>query len=1245
MALCRHAVFFQTRVLTNSEKEKIQKYFKIRRRSGGGECGPVEDNTDNTYKISFLEQEAQQRILDRKEHVIDLAAGQLCISLFTENDTPKAKENRHSAECLQCTEMQFTLVEEEFGREIKLSSPHVKLTRQGSGTPVFEGPEAEVEAARTTLQELVKKIRQRSLQLPAPLLAFLASSGALQTYQTRFKQSLRSPVMLEVGPDLVLSSLTTEALEEAAAALERDLTVETVVLEQAETESPEIATLRETLDCALQQSNHSVPRVELSYGTPSQSNPHMPVQVVGYRQDVERLRQVLLNYKLNQADISDFMNLPNSFVVDHLFQVLELLGVQYTGLRMMPIHLPGPGVQFTGPRQMVQEFRKRLASGIGSLITKDFNVEGPGALKYFRGEGMDSIALLESSHKVMVFFSSDQSQVFVSASQSASTISITLPVPSLTLPDYSRNKIHLEVVLGQLENQQVDAMVAPMMRKTLTATNIGKAIAQKAGDQFQRNFDCSRKCQDSLKPGDVLEVEGTPSLGCQKVLFIECVPSDALRGNSEKAVQNGLRRALELCEHHAFSSVAFPIIGPEQVLSIPANEAAQILADEIVRFGKLGPRTLSTVQIVIHPDYSDSTEVFQEVCQKLSTYMVNIDTGQAIFQSLTSDLDEITLPVGGIKLHLVFGDITNETTDVVVNTTDFQNFDTAVCRDILTLAGPDVKRSLQSAQVKRGEIFTSSSGSFPCKAIMHICGQKDPAVIQGLARDILLLCERKKYLSVAIPAICAGTGEMDPRLVADAILNGVKAAVCSHALQHLSTVRLVLLKINVFQHFQAAAQAIIGVPAIPTSPGHLRATRVPVHQSPLQSLKSDLSPLLPSSPRACTPAAFTLLGTSAQDVSSVSAGLQRAYTSHCSEHTLAPEELAALSHAELQDLAERVNSLGVQLEPSGPGSGAGVVLRGLTEGVKEVRDVMQGALRRQMVERDQRELFTHVVWCIMGQRGDWERFPKEANQKLEMGDVSGGVIDAHGYCWKVDLRQMRATATGLGRVADIKRLQNLPDFKVPVYWDSLDAYGALQMIPLESSSAEYRRVKRDFKRTAKKTVLKIERVQNVHLRRAFEVQRQQLEDKNGSPVGAGEKMLYHGTTAQACQSIMKNGFNRSFAGQNATVYGLGTYFAVNASYSANPTYSRPEADGTQLMFVARVLAGSYTLGGSDMRVPPPVSPQQPDIRFDSLVDNHQNPSMFVVFHDSQAYPDYLITFKDNSSTTGLFDLGIFRHFF
>ncbi|KAL0189690.1 hypothetical protein M9458_016789, partial [Cirrhinus mrigala] len=78
-------------------------------------------------------------------------------------------------------------------------------------------------------------------------------------------------------------------------------------------------------------------------------------------------------------------------------------------------------------------------------------------------------------------------------------------------------------------------------------------------------------------------------------------------------------------------------------------------------------------------------------------------------------------------------------------------------------------------------------------------------------------------------------------------------------------------------------------------------------------------------------------------------------------------------------------------------------------------------------------------------------------------------------------------------------------------------------------------------------------------------------------------------------------------------------------YSANLTYAVPAEDGIQVMFVACVLTGYYTQGQAEMKTPPVCV--APDHLYDSVVDNMLNPSMFVVFHDCQAYPDYLITFK------------------
>lgn len=53
----------------------------------------------------------------------------------------------------------------------------------------------------------------------------------------------------------------------------------------------------------------------------------------------------------------------------------------------------------------------------------------------------------------------------------------------------------------------------------------------------------------------------------------------------------------------------------------------------------------------------------------------------------------------------------------------------------------------------------------------------------------------------------------------------------------------------------------------------------------------------------------------------------------------------------------------------------------------------------------------------------------------------------------------------------------------------------------------------------------------MNLRRAYEVHKNDLQNNNRTD-GAGERVLYHGTTVDACASIQKTNFNRRFAGQN-----------------------------------------------------------------------------------------------------------------
>lgn len=95
---------------------------------------------------------------------------------------------------------------------------------------------------------------------------------------------------------------------------------------------------------------------------------------------------------------------------------------------------------------------------------------------------------------------------------------------------------------------------------------------------------------------------------------------------------------------------------------------------------------------------------------------------------------------------------------------------------------------------------------------------------------------------------------------------------------------------------------------------------------------------------------------------------------------------------------------------------------------------------------------------------------------------------------------------------------------------------------------------------------------------------------------------------------------------SATAYGNGVYFALNASYSARPTFSPRDMNGFRYMYLTRVLVGDYTVGRSGLLIPPARNPSDPTDAYDSVVDQVPNPAIFVVFYDWQCYPDYLITF-------------------
>jgi poly [ADP-ribose] polymerase 10/14/15 len=156
-------------------------------------------------------------------------------------------------------------------------------------------------------------------------------------------------------------------------------------------------------------------------------------------------------------------------------------------------------------------------------------------------------------------------------------------------------------------------------------------------------------------------------------------------------------------------------------------------------------------------------------------------------------------------------------------------------------------------------------------------------------------------------------------------------------------------------------------------------------------------------------------------------------------------------------------------------------------------------------------------------------------------------------------------------------------------------------------------------------VTKVERVQNPKLWAPFAGMRQTMLERQGNS-DSYERRLFHGTAEDSVDKIVADGFNRTFGfkevNPNAmTIYGKGVYFAVNSKYSVD--YTSPNSSGERRMFLCRVLVGEYCLGREDQPTP--------DVRrgtelYDSTVNNLEDPTIFVTYHDSQSYPEYIVTF-------------------
>lgn len=230
----------------------------------------------------------------------------------------------------------------------------------------------------------------------------------------------------------------------------------------------------------------------------------------------------------------------------------------------------------------------------------------------------------------------------------------------------------------------------------------------------------------------------------------------------------------------------------------------------------------------------------------------------------------------------------------------------------------------------------------------------------------------------------------------------------------------------------------------------------------------------------------------------------------------------------------------------------------------------------------------------------------------------------------INFEKMQEHNIASGKSAQISRkLLELDDLGDSVPEDD---YSVLSNFPeatkVDEESDEFQNVVKQFYETiqeyhSKIRIIQVEKLMNKLLYNQYKLKKASVLQRATYP--QIERTLYHGTSESSVKEICVHGFNRSFCGKNATVYGQGVYFAVNSALSVQDQYSPPNADGYKFIFVSKVLTGDYTKGCHSIKTAPLKETGDIPLRYDSVTDNITKPSMFVIFNDTQAFPEYLIT--------------------
>ncbi|KAK3085052.1 hypothetical protein FSP39_023555 [Pinctada imbricata] len=940
------------------------------------------------------------------------------------------------------------------------------------------------------------------------------------------------------------------------------------------------------------------------------------VVISGIRGKCNRAREEIIEYGRRNTKIKATLT-----VEKHISRYLEIAKPLATIENRCTLWLDTSKHMLTveETKENIKETTDNIDEILSAVKVERYQVRKPGIAKF----------LLSTNGKKLIDEVAESNKVSISEGDSKGFKSIDLNQPQIKAQCTIKSKPSVIILEGDLFRVQADIFVNPNNQMLDLDVGISCLFKKYGGNKLVR--DCREfSGRNMLLEGDVYMGEAG-DLKCYKVMH---AVRPQWHGGDQKErhiLVNLVYRCLEEAAENGYKSIAFPplCVGKFAFPDVVATSSMIKGINEFLeRKGSFG--SLSTIFVIgnksLVVDYF--IKFLREEFPSDMVYIPEIHKKPSWEQEKHETCKENVVTFGSISIEVKFGSILEQEVEAIVNTTGL-NADLQrgyVSRALLHRGGEEIQRDLKRSCIrplKFFDILRTSGGKLKIKNILH--GVLPPARneenarenIQNFVTKCLEEADDANVKTLAFPALGTGKLGYPEKIVAEKMFEAIKAFSERHKKTSITKVKFVIYEedIHVLMIFKDIEKQHHSTSN--ESPFTARVRRQLVNDKTSQGLEKKET-------HEFSFETVSLVFTRSNIISSGGDGtrvviVDSDFNLKGKEHIRKGKIICAPAPSSMQ-YRKLMYVLSDDAENDIDGT--------LTDILREVQISQTPCITLAPFAA-----VHDFVKCLLEKT---YAFCNETKQELKIIVTVDNDMDLRQAVDEVNQSNMsnKGLRRGLIEQNPTPKAQ-YPSRREPTMHESIVT---LLIVGESLDSTQNARSSLDAKIRAAYTQKTIDdniistlseeqifRIQNPSLFRSFEIKKNEFQRiyTSREPV----KQLWHGTTANTIQQINRRGFNRNFCGKNATSYGEGVYFAKSSSYSIKDKYSVPDENGYKYVYLCDVLVGKYTKGSKGLRDPPAIDERHQHIRYDSVVDREQDPSLFVIFHDTQAYPKYLIKFR------------------